>query len=196
MEKRLTFSSEVRELVTNISRHATSHYEVLPQECTDDVVLVVANHAQLLDMEEIALALSSADHIVRYMRGNNFLYVEKNPYHTPEVIHDKIVCIPISFVEAMEKLKDYEDKVEVLPDGAGANHATVVAKQRHMRSVLSDIAMMLSSGGLFVSYRDGCNFIEFKENNEHEEQHIIKIQKSIHPNEAAVLSSDKVAATG
>ena len=159
------------------------------------MVLVVTNRTYLLDLEEIALALSSADYIVSFLRGTNFLTVRKNYHPTPAAIPAKLVCTPISFVEALEKLKVYEDSVEVItPEDAEVNCATIVAKQSWMRPVLSEIAMMLSSGGMFVNYHEGCNFIEFEECLEYEEsQPIIRIKTNFHPNKAAVLAVDKVA---
>lgn len=192
-----TFSNEIREIVNNVSLHATTHgnYEVISQESSNDMVLIVTNRTYLLDMEEIALALSSADHIVRYLKGTNFLSVEKNPYPTPEAIPDKLACTPISFAEAIKKLQGYKDQVEVvLPEDAEVNCATIVAKQSWMRPVLSEIAMMLSTGGMFVNYHEGCNFIEFEECIEYEvTMPIIRIKTNFHPNEAAVLAVDKVA---
>lgn len=190
------FSNQVREIVNNISLHATTHehYDVIPQENSDDMVLVVTNRTYLLDFEEIALALSSADFIVRYMKGTNFLMVEKNNNPTPAALPGMISCIPISFAEALDKLKEYSDAIEVVhPDETEVNCATVIAKQGS-RNVLSEIAYLLSSGGMYVSFVEGCNFLEFEECLEYEvSPPIIRIKNNFRPNVDAVLSVDKVA---
>lgn len=194
MEKK-DFSTEIREVVNNVSLHATTHdhYDVVPQEESDDMVLVVTNRTYRQDIEEIALALSSADYIVEYM-GTNFLAVRKNPYPTPDCITSRLNFTPISFEEAMKRLEMYKDNVEVIyPVDSEVNCATIVAKQSWARPILAEIALMLCCGGMYVSFHEGCNFIEFEECLEYEESQPIIIHTNLHPVASKVLNVEKMA---
>lgn len=194
------FSTTIREVVNNVSLHTTTHdhYDVVPQEDSngnplDDMVLVVTNRTYRNDLEEIALALSSADYIVKYM-GTNFLMVRKNPTPTPETITGNLDYTPISFEEAKKRLTKYENQVEVVyPDDSEINCATIVAKQSYMRPVLAEIALMLSCGGMYVRYHEGCNFIEFEECLEYEQSQPIIIRTNIRAGAAAMLPVEKMA---
>ncbi len=189
------FSTTIREILNKVSLHATTHdhYDVVPQESSDDMVLVITNRTYRNDLEEIALALSSADYIVKYM-GTNFLVVRKNPTPTSETITGNLDFTPISFEEAKKRLTKYENQVEVVyPDDSEINCATIVAKQSYMRPVLAEIALMLSCGGMYVRYHEGCNFIEFEECLEYEQSQPIIIRTNIRAGAAAMLPVEKMA---
>lgn len=155
------FSTKVREIVSNVSLRPKS-YGVIPQSTTDESVLVVTNSTCLDDMEEVAKMLCCEDFLVKYMSGNNFLVVEPNPFPTSEFVPGKISRIPISFEEALEKLKSYSKYVAVCSSKT-ANSATIVAKQSEIRAIFSEISLMLSASGLYVNYVEGCNFLEIED---------------------------------
>lgn len=189
------YSTEIREVVNSVSLHSTTHdhYDVVPQEDSDDIVLVITNRTYHQDIEEIAHALSCEDHIVDYM-GTNFLKVRKNPYPTPDAFTPQLDFTPISFEEAMRRLEQYKDHVEVvLPENCEVNAATIICKQSKDKPILSEIALMLSCGGMYVSFHKGCNFLEFEECLEYEESQPIIIHTNINAGVAAMLPVEKMA---
>lgn len=157
------FSTIVRETVDTVSLRP-ENYGVLLQNPSNEV-LVVTNNTDVKDMEKIAEALSSKDYITTYTKGTNYLTVSENPFPTEmeALPTGKITRIPITFEEALEKLEEYSEYVEVVRPDESINAATLVAKVSDARPVLTEIAMQLSSGGIFVNYVNGCNFLEITE---------------------------------
>ena len=186
-------SNAIREIVANVSLRLTTqeNYAVIPQESGS--VMVITNTIQIEDMEDIAKALCEADYIVRYM-GTNFFLVEENPCPTPEmIVSGKITRIPITFSDALKMLDDYSDCVAVVHEHAKDGHpekGTIISTMNGSRDILSDIAMALSAGGLYVNYVSGCNFLEFQESPEYAKTKIVDLTGNVKdPAEKAVCSA-------
>ena len=173
------FSTKVREIVDTVSLRPENYGVIL--QSSNERVFVVTNRTDLEDMEKIAEALSNMDYVTEYKKGTNFLTVSENPFPTQmeALPTGKIHRIPITFEEALEKLEKYSTYVAVVRPDETINAATIVAKDSDMRPVLSEIAMMLSSGGIFVNYVSGCNFLEFNEVNTEYEVKIVAIEAVI-----------------